>query len=116
MKYPSLLFMAVLLLGCQSLQSQSDAARERERQRRAVVVTDQEDRVSGCRLLTDVSVAPPFPFMKQAFPELSSFGKEEVIKAFRHQTLEVGGDTVLRTGQQNGTAQGRVYRCGTRAS
>lgn len=116
MKYAPVLLLTLLLLGCQSLQSQNEAARERERQRRAVVVTDQAERVSGCRPLTDVSVAPPFPFMRQAFPELSSFGKEEVTKAFRHQTLEAGGDTVLRTGQEDGTARGTVYRCGTRES
>lgn len=116
MKYTPLLFVVVLLLGCQSLESQKEAARERDRQRRAVVVTDRAERVTGCRPLTDVSVAPPFPFMKQAFPELSTFGKEEITKAFRHQTLEAGGDTVLRTGEQDGTAQGKVYDCGTRAS
>ena len=104
MRYSGLFIVSLCFLGCQSLQSQSDAAREQNRQAEAVLVTTSKEAVSDCQRLTEVTVAPPFPFLNQAFPELTSVGKEESRKDLQRETRRVGGDTILRTAPRGGIA------------
>lgn len=78
--------------------------RAQNRQTEAVLVTSNEEAVANCRRLSEVTVAPPFPFLNQAFPELTSVGKEESRKDLQRETRRVGGDTVLRTAPRGGIA------------
>ena len=104
MRFFALLTAAFCLLGCQALQPQGEAAQERERHAENVVVTTSADAVSDCRKVGEVSVAAPFPFLNQAFPDLTSVGKQESRKDLRRATRQAGGDTVLQTGPRGGTA------------
>jgi uncharacterized protein YceK len=107
MRYILLTLVVVLLLGCQGLQTQSSAAREHNRRATAVLVTSSEERVSDCRRVAEVTVAPPFPFLNQAFPELTAVGREESRNDLQREARRVGGDTVLQTGPRGGIA----YEC-----
>lgn len=111
MKYALLLGASFLLLGCQTVSQQRPASEADDAQRKAVVVTEDQERVADCRHLTDVVVASPFPFMNKAFPELTSLGEQETTKMLRREARQVGGDTVLRLGEQGGKMQGRAYDC-----
>lgn len=111
MRLTLFLFATLFLFGCHSLQQQNEAARERETRRNAIVVTDNPERVSNCQMLTEVTVAPPFPLLNQAFSGLPSVGNEEVKKNLRRETLREGGDTVLRTGVDDGKVRGKAYDC-----
>jgi hypothetical protein len=107
MRFLFVVAVPLCLLGCQSLQSQEDAARMRAQQAEAVVVTESEERVADCELVATVTVAPPFPFLNQAFPELTAVGRRERTTDLRREAYRAGGDTILRTGPH----EGKAYDC-----
>lgn len=99
------LVLALVLAGCQTLSSQGGSGDVD-----SVRIVEDEAAVANCQKLDEVTVAPPFPFLRKAIPE-ASIGAEETRRDLRYQTRLVGGDTVLRTGVQEGMTQGTAYDC-----
>lgn len=116
MRYTLLLILPLFALGCQSLESQRETSRERGARSEAIIVTDSTERVSDCQMLTAVLVPLPFPFLSQAFSGFTTIGNQEIKKGLRREALQEGGDTVLRTGVQEGHVRGEVYNCGGKES
>jgi hypothetical protein len=111
MRHVLLFMLPLLTLGCQGLQSQRETSREREAHSGAIVVTDNEEQVSDCQMVTEVLVPPPFPSLSRAFSGFTTIGNQEIKKGLRRKALKEGGDTVLRTGVKEGHVRGMVYEC-----
>jgi hypothetical protein len=99
------LALALLLAGCQALSPQ-----EGGRAIDQVRIVEDESMVANCAEVGRVMVAPPFPFLKKAIPE-ASIGTEETKRDLRYQARLAGGNTVLRTGMQEGMTLGTAYDC-----
>lgn len=104
-------FLALLVAGCQTLAVDDEDRRDTEQRRDRVQIVEDEAAVTDCKATGEVAVRPPFPMLTKAFPELTSFGSEEVNKQLRYQALLAGGDTVLRTGVEEGLTRGRAFDC-----
>jgi len=105
------LLSVIFLTGCQSLAVDDEARREQERRRDRVRIVEEDAQIDGCERKDEVEVRPPFPMLTKAFPELSSFGSEEVKRDLRYQALLVGGDTVLYLGMEEGLIRGKAFDC-----
>ena len=100
-----LLALALVLTGCQSLSPEGGSG-----ETESVRIVEDEAAVADCEQVAEVTVAPPFPFLKRAIPE-ASIGAEETRRDLRYQARLVGGDTVLRTGVREGMTHGTAYNC-----
>jgi len=101
---------ALVFAGCQTLSAQ-ESSRQRNESQDKVRIVENEDDVADCTLVDEVSVQTPFLLLTRTIPEFSSVGGEEVKRDLRYRTRLAGGDTVLRTGTQNGMTQGKAYDC-----
>jgi hypothetical protein len=104
------ILFALLFTGCQTLSAQ-ESTRQRNESQDKVRIVEDEDEVANCTLVDDVSVQTPFPFLTRTIPEFSSVGEEELKRELRYRTRLVGGNTLLRTGAQDGMTQGKAYDC-----